>query len=549
MRLRLIIFLLTIALGDGISFATQKGDSVVVVYNTQMAGSQEVANHYAALRKVPASQVIGFSMSTNEETTRDDYAQHLESPLRKFLADHDLLTMEADASAGPGRQKVRDAKIRYVVLCYGVPLKIAGAGLKEPEAEKLPEGLRRNECAVDSELCLLPWPDPHYLRAGFVRNPYYGTTNAAELSPANGILIVARLDGPNANVSRSLVDKAMAAENDGLWGRAYFDLRGLPKSDAYRKGDLWLTDAARAAIYLGYDTVIDDKPETFSAGFPMSQIALYAGWYDPNVSGPFTQAKVEFMPGAFAYHLHSYSAYSLRTTTKYWCGPLLDKGATATMGCVQEPFLDGTPNIGIFFQRWLAGFTFGEAAYASQSALSWQTTVIGDPLYRPFGKVPREQHEKLLASHSPYLEWSYLRIANMDWIFSKSPDAAVHFLQNEPFTDQSAVLMEKLGNLFQSEGQTNVAIRAWERALKLNPSPEQAIRLTINIAARSESIGEDKTALKTYESFLKDNPNYPDALGLYERMEPLARRLHERSKALHYAGEIVRLKDGQKPPQ
>ena len=44
----------------------------------------------------------------------------------------------------------------------------------------------------------------------------------------------------------------------------------------------------------------------------------------------------------------------------------------------------------VFFTRWLKGFSFGEAAYASQPVLSWQTTVIGDPLYRPFGQDPRK---------------------------------------------------------------------------------------------------------------------------------------------------------------
>jgi len=32
--------------------------------------------------------------------------------------------------------------------------------------------------------------------------------------------------------------------------------------------------------------------------------------------------------------------------------------------------------------------TFGEAAWAAQPVLSWQTTVVGDPLYRPFAKEP-----------------------------------------------------------------------------------------------------------------------------------------------------------------
>ncbi len=46
----------------------------------------------------------------------------------------------------------------------------------------------------------------------------------------------------------------------------------------------------------------------------------------PNASGPFTLPKVEFMPGAFAYHLHSFSAFTIRSTTRNWCGPLLAKG-------------------------------------------------------------------------------------------------------------------------------------------------------------------------------------------------------------------------------
>jgi hypothetical protein len=51
------------------------------------------------------------------------------------------------------------------------------------------------------------------------------------------------------------------------------------------------------------------------------------------------------------------------------------------MGCVYEPYLTGTPNVAAFLARWLAdGFTFGEAAWDAQPVLSWQTTVIGDPL-------------------------------------------------------------------------------------------------------------------------------------------------------------------------
>jgi tetratricopeptide (TPR) repeat protein len=273
----------------------------------------------------------------------------------------------------------------------------------------------------------------------------------------------------------------------------------------------------------------------------MSQIALYAGWYDWNASGPFAQPKVEFMPGAFAYHLQSYSAQTLRSTTNNWCGPLLAKGATATMGCVEEPYLEGTPNIALFFTRWLSGFSFGEAAYACQGPLSWQTTVIGDPLYRPFSVDLRTQHEALLASHSPWLEWSYLRLVNLNLRRGTTPAKIIDNLQETDLTAQSAVLTEKLGDLYQMEGETNFAIKSWQQALRLNPTPLQAVRLTLVLGDNLIASGKEDEALTLYDDFLKGSPSYPDALALYQKMEPLAKQLHKRSQAKRYAKEIARL--------
>jgi uncharacterized protein (TIGR03790 family) len=550
--MRFFPIILALTVGGGALFAAEPGDSVVVVYNTQLPESKGVADHYAARRHVPENQVIGLKLTTAEAMTRGEYRDQLENPLLHFLDAERLLVFEPDAgSTNSGARKLKEAKIRYVVLCYGVPLRIGEDGnLKEAGAEKLPEALRRNGAAVDSELCLLPWPDSQRMLAGYTPNPFYGATNAALLDPANGLLLVARLDGPDAATARALVDKAMEAESNGLWGRAYFDLRGLTNG-TLKTGDDWIGAAARAAHNYGFETVVDNKPETFSAGFPMSQIALYAGWYDANVSGPFAQPNVEFMPGAFAYHLHSYSAQSLRTGTNHWCGPFLAEGATATMGCVDEPYLAGTPNVGIFFSRWLAGFSFGEAAYASQAMLSWQTTVIGDPLYRPFGKDPRMQHEALIARHSPLIEWSHLRVVNLSLLHGVSPDRLVQYLQEADVVDvtsHSAVLTEKLGDLYQMEGQSDPAIKSWQQALKLNPSALQAVRLTLVLGDNLAASGKEEQALALYDAFLKGTPAYPDALALYEKMEPLAKKLHKKSQAKRYAREIERLTAPQTPP-
>jgi uncharacterized protein (TIGR03790 family) len=549
MRFFPIILALTVGAGAGALFAAEPGDAVVVIYNTEMSGSKGVADHYAAQRHVPENQIIGLKLPTTETMTRGEYRDQLENPLLHFLDAEKLLVFEPDAgSANSGARKLKEAGIRYAVLCYGVPLKIAEDGsLKEPGGEKLQEALRRNGAAVDSELCLLPWTNSQRMLAGFQPNPFYGATNAALLDPANGLLLVARLDGPDAATAGALVDKAMEAESNGLWGRAYFDLRGLTNG-AYKKGDDWIGAAAVAAHNYGFEIVVDDKPETFSAGFPMSQIALYAGWYEGSASGPFAQSKVEFMPGAFAYHLHSYSAQTLRSATDHWCGPLLARGATATMGCVDEPYLAGTPNVGVFFSRWLAGFSFGEAAYASQAMLSWQTTVIGDPLYRPFGQNPQRLHEALIARHSPLIEWSHLRIVNLSLVHGVSPDKLTQYLHEVDVTARSAVLTEKLGGLYQMEGQSDLAIKSWQQALKLNPSPLQAIRLTLVLGDKLAASGKEEQALALYDAFLKGTPAYPDALALYEKMEPLAKKLHKKSQAKRYAREIARLTPPQTPP-
>jgi hypothetical protein len=51
------------------------------------------------------------------------------------------------------------------------------------------------------------------------------------------------------------------------------------------------------------------------------------------------------------------------------------------MGCVHEPYLSCTPQLPVFAARLIYDrMTFGEAAYAAQPVLSWQTTVVGDPL-------------------------------------------------------------------------------------------------------------------------------------------------------------------------
>jgi uncharacterized protein (TIGR03790 family) len=118
--------------------------------------------------------------------------------------------------------------------------------LEEPAEEAMRVELRYNRAAVDHELSWLGRDPQRVTLAGPIENPVFGTQKAMEIKPENGVMIVGRLDGPSAEIAKGLVDKAMQAEEEGLWGRAYFDARGL-KTGSYLQGDTWIRNAAQLA--------------------------------------------------------------------------------------------------------------------------------------------------------------------------------------------------------------------------------------------------------------------------------------------------------------
>jgi len=525
------------------------GAEVIVIYNRRLPESMQVAEYYAQRRAVPSNQVLGLDLPDDESMSRQEFLEKLQAPLLKHLEAEKLFTygpatnrVPNSKPSDPPVRRVVGARVRYAVLCYGVPVKIsADPKLVEEGADKLPVELQRTQAAVDSQLACsassegrLPW-------TGQISNPFYMATNAAVLHPTNGLLLVTRLDGPSAAIARGLVDKAIEAETNGLWGRAYIDSRGLTNG-GYRVGDDWMRASAFVARKYGFETALDEKEATFPAGYPMSHVALYLGWYDQQVSGPFTSGLVEFMPGAFAYHLYSFSAQRLRSTNNSWTGVLLQLGAACTMGAVDEPYLTGTPDLFMFLSRFAGlGFTFGEAAYSGLTSVSWQMTVVGDPLYRPFGRSLEDLHKKLLKQGSPLIDWSHLLIVNRNLEMGYGVTNMVDYLYTSAQPSRSAVLTEKVGDLYWSLGRMSDALDSHEGALKRGPSPIQRLRLLLNLADRRTLYGPDETALAWHETLLKEFPDYPDQARLLRQMLPLAKRLGRTNVVERCEKELLRL--------
>lgn len=530
-------------------FPAEPGREVAVVYNRQAGeDSALVAQFYAQARGVPDRQIIGLDLPTQETISRQQFEERLRRPLLRELETRGLvqfhgLIVPAQKNR-PGRviRVPQAASVRYLVLCWGVPLRISrDPNLVEPGQTNLPTQLRRNEAAVDSELAAALLLEAGRPRVGPIPNPAFGTTNTARLHPTQGLFLVARLDGPSPAIARRLVKLAVAAERDGLWGRAWFDLRGL-KSGPYQPGDDWLREASEVAWRVGFETSVDEQAAVLPEGFPFPQVALYAGWYQRSVCGPLASPTVEFQPGAIAYHLHSFSATTIRSPNAAWVGPLLARGVTATFGHVYEPYLSGSPRMGILFQRLLEeGFTLGEAFYAAQPALSWQNTLVGDPLYRP--AAWRLAHGEDPAAAPPaFRPWAVLQSLNHRLAAGLSAAEARRQLENHPLTSRSAILLEKLAALLAAEGRWREAAKACERALDQDPSPEQAVLLQIQQARYLAEAGRLAEALKAWEQFFDRHPDRPGLLPFYEEAHQVAVTAGKRRLEEEFARAIERLR-------
>ena len=67
--------------------------------------------------------------------------------------------------------------------------------------------------------------------------------------------------------------------------------------------------------HVGFEIVEDKQEAVFGPGFPMPQIAIYAGWYQFNVTGALARPTIEFMPESW--HLRMTTIESAHEDTSF----------------------------------------------------------------------------------------------------------------------------------------------------------------------------------------------------------------------------------------
>lgn len=493
------VFCPTVRADQPVVRQTREADATLVLFNTRDPESRALAEYYAERRRVPAEQVIGLDCPLEEEISREQYIETIEQPLRALFDRKEWWTLRTGFE---GQREVSDNRIRFVALMRGIPLKIKTT-IQPPSPEATPpprpnggDPIRgHDEASVDSELSILgAFRDDPF---GIINNPYYRRFSPIlDSSVSVGLLLVARLDAPTADTVRRMIDDTLLAERLGLYGWAYIDRRSIPES-GYREGDDWLQNAAAECWNHGIPVILDNNPAIFPAGFAVTDAALYYGWYDWQAGG--AMAAPQFTPGAIAVHIHSFSARTLRDPNAHWAAPLLTRGAAATLGNVYEPYLDLTPHLDIFNERLIQGFTFAESAYMSLKVLSWMTTIIGDPLYRPFAggnggswrREPGAEAEPWLALQKP------LRQA------ARAGLTQTLYLARLARETPTGLNYEALGMLQSFYGEPREALKSLESAGPLYKNPAEAFRTIIERLRILQSIGDKAAALKLIDRTLQ----------------------------------------------
>ncbi len=497
MKLRLGIFYvlaLSFWAAGGLSAEEPLAPATIVIFNRTVPDSVQLAKFYAEKRGIARDHLVGLDCSKEEEISRADYDRTIAEPLRALFKKKRWWTVR---EADDGKWKVSASTIRFVALIKGMPLKIQAAENYPGDTKHDDPVSSRNEASVDSDLSLLGKSDRNI--SGAANNPYFKSYRRIMEMGDFPLLLVCRLDAPLSATVRQMILDSIETEKTGLWGRAYVDT-AQNKSSGYTIGDEWLTEVVQQLRNAGVPVVAEETAALFPAGYPMSDCALYYGWYAAGVTGPFADPLFRFRPGAIAVHIHSFSASTLRDPNGYWVGPLLSRGAAAAIGNVYEPYLQLTSHLDILNDRLLHGFTFAESAYISMQGLSWMSVMVGDPLYRPYASWldldPEGDAGKAPSNWKMYHDFAVKNAGLEPAQYRAEARKAASGASNGP-------MIEDLGLMEAKDGKTADAINLFQQARSLYTQRDDILRVVLEEAEGWVKQGNSKRAVELVRNILQ----------------------------------------------
>jgi uncharacterized protein (TIGR03790 family) len=476
--------------------AASEAERVIILVNSNDAGSRQIGEHYAKARGIPMKNIVELDTSTHETISIREYVDTIHNPLLEALQQAAWIEgVKASGLDHVGRERLSVAvhSISYLVATRGIPLRIANdATLLEAASGKFPKQFRVNQGSVDGELALLAGPSNATMTA-FIANPMYSQEYPDSMD-AKRVIRVSRLDGPTPEAVMTMINRTLEAETHGLAGRAYFDIGG-----PHAEGDKWLNAAGDLALEAYFDTDFEKTKRPMGYGDRYDAPVIYMGWYRANAYDQWLAAKWSVPPGAIAFHLHSFSATTVRSSSNGWLGAFVNQGYCATVGNTYEPYLEFTHRPQLLLAHLLKGHTFGEAAMYSNPSLSWQGVAIGDPLYRPF-KVGLDEQLKREADR-PLA--SYVCIRQMNRLKSEGKTGEALAYGRAEFVEQPSLAMAyALAEIYTDEGDAKRAVESVRIIRYISVFSSDELILAKKIADLLDQHGESELAAEVYKKLI-----------------------------------------------
>jgi len=344
--------------------------NVLLVINDNSTISQSIGTYYQQKRGIPVRNLCHIRCNTSEITSKDDYFNNIAAPIRNFIE-----------SSG-----IHD-RIDYIVLTKGIPL--TARWTKFPDTYTF---------SVTSMLTCVGEPSI----TDAIINPYGPTSNppASKQSFSHSLdfggkhfYAVTRLDArTEADIYRMIDDSINAVPSSGLF---LLDGASVPPYD-YTAANNRLRTAntmlAERGYITYYDSVTFDSRLNEFAGNQQGVMGYFSWGSNESSFTHDLYVSNKFRPGSIA---DTFVSTSGRTFTSPWTAgtqslivDLVEQGASAVNGYVDEPAIGCATYPNVLFDRYVSGYNIAESFLAATPYLYWRSVVSGDPLMAPFATPP-----------------------------------------------------------------------------------------------------------------------------------------------------------------
>jgi uncharacterized protein (TIGR03790 family) len=364
----------------------------LLVINDSSPTSISIGENYSELRHVTNVvhvRCIDSALKQDNETIGyADFKADIETPIHSFLQQH--------------------AKINYIVLTKGIPIRVQGAKTGEGYGGPVRASLDGTLAALDYDTIpgavKVRFDDPSGFAVGTAwLNRYWNQPGRFSHAQFGGYLVT-RLDGYTLRDARALTERALAAESKLGGGDILLDIEpdfglGKPGSEPApiptalitqeSSYDTWNADMEHAGKELRARGVpVNADVTTHFVGHTKNLLGYFSWGSNDDHFSQRAYNTLGFAPGAIGDTAVSTSARSffIQSGGQSMIADLITQGITGVKGYTDEPLLQAVSSPTIVLDRFTRGYTLAESFYAGSHFVGWTDVIVGDALAQPYAK-------------------------------------------------------------------------------------------------------------------------------------------------------------------